>query len=102
MDEDINSFITYDNKEFEAENDTSIQFTEDNNQTLVSFLPKEEYNYPQALQAKEKEIEHFKVYGVYKEVADSGQPRIMSGWVLTRKHIEGKEAVKARLVCHGN
>jgi len=52
--------------------------------------------------AKQKELQHFKDYKVYKTVPDLGQPRISSGWIVTRKEIEGKPGVKARLVCHGN
>ena len=75
---------------------------ENNNLSLVTFLPKEEYNSPEAIKAKELEMKHFKEYGVYKEVADIGQSRITSGWVLTKKTIDGQDRVKARLICHGN
>ena len=100
--DDIRSYITY-NDEFQndcQELETDIENTE--HSSLITFLPKEEHNTEQAKAAKELELEHFKSYGVYKEVRDTGQPRVSSGWILTRKNINGQEGVKARLVCHGN
>ena len=92
---DINSYITYDSS-------LCCSAEEQENVTLVTFLPKEEHSSPQAVKAKERELAHFKSYGVYKEVIDTGQPRVTSGWVLTKKVINGHDDVKARLVCHGN
>ena len=70
--------------------------------SLVTIVPPEEHDSPKVLEAKQLELRHFKDYGVYKEVNDLGQARISSGWILTKKTIEGKDKVKARLACHGN
>ena len=94
VDGDIRAYIAY--------NDKEVSTTEEDSLALVTFIPKDEHNSPQAMKAKNLEIEHFKEYGVYKEVDDIGQPRITSGWVLTKKVIEGRDSVKARLICHGN
>ena len=97
---DIKSYIAYDHDELSSKDNESDQ--EFPNITLVTFLPKDEYDSLKAIKAKELELRHFQSYGVYKEVDDVGQPRVSSSWVLTKKIINGQDDVKARLVCHGN
>ena len=82
--------------------ETETHEDEEDMLSYVTLLPREEHDSLDAQEAKNLEIQHFKDYGVYKEVLDHGQPRISSGWVLTRKIIDGENKVKARLVCHGN
>ena len=50
-------------KTLTSEEITEIEH-ENNNLSLVTFLPKEEYNSPEAIKAKELEMKHFKEYGV--------------------------------------
>ena len=71
-------------------------------QSYVVFVPRKDHHLPEVIAAKQKELQHFKDYKVYRSVPDNGQPRISSGWVVTRKEIDGKPGIKARLVCHGN
>ena len=52
------------------------------------------------MNAKQKELQHFKDYQVHRTVPDNS--RISSGWIVTRKKIQVKPGIKARLVCHGN
>ena len=51
--------------------------------------------------AKEKEIENWRVNDVYSEVEDTGQHAISTRWVITEKMKEGKPVTKARLVARG-
>ena len=64
------------------------------------FVPKKDHNLPEVMNAKQKELQLFKDYQVYRTVPDNS--RISSGWIVTRKEIQVKPGIKARLVCHGN
>ena len=68
----------------------------------VTMVPTREHGLPEVKAAKEKEIQHFRDYEVFQEVPDEGQERITSAWVVTRKTIDGKPGIKARLICHGS
>ena len=52
---------------------------------------------------KDTELKNLNDYGTFEEVADSGQDRITSRWVITSKeaHDGQKTKVKARLVARG-
>lgn len=53
-------------------------------------------------EAKMKELENWKSFGVYDEVTDNGQPRITVRWVCNEKHLQdGSCMAKARLVARG-
>ena len=72
------------------------------NKSYVVFIPKQDWDKPFVVEAKEKEINNFLRYGAYKEVGDMGQPRMSSGWVITEKCYGDVIGAKARLVVHGN
>ena len=55
----------------------------------------------QCIDAKKKELQAFKKFGVYEEVEDRGQERLSSRWILTDKSTPTEVKVKARLVCRG-
>ena len=70
--------------------------------TFVVFIPKDQWDKPFVIEAKEKELKNFQEYGAYQEVRDVGQPRMSSGWIITEKLYGEVLGAKARLVVHGN
>ena len=88
---------TEDSEDEENWNDVGTEI-----RSYVIFVPREHHHMPEVIAAKQKELNHFIDYKVYKTVPDEGQSRISSGWIITRKQIDGKPGIKARLVCHGN
>lgn len=52
-------------------------------------------------QAKEKEVQKWRVNHVYDEEEDTGQPTISMRWVITRKLLKEKPVTNARLVARG-
>ena len=52
-------------------------------------------------EAKLKELQNWRITKVYDEVDDKKQSSISARWVLTKKLIEVKTQVKARLVTRG-
>ena len=48
-------------------------------------VPVREHKKPEVIEAKAKEIENLKKYGVFEEVEDEGQEKIDSRLVITRK-----------------
>ena len=103
---DVNAYLTGNNNMVTNDEDDYSWQTPPNTsteiQSYVVFVPKKDHHLPEVVAAKQKELEHFKEYKVYRSVPDNGQPRISSGWIVTRKEIDGKPGIKARLVCHGN
>ena len=87
----------------EVENFTSDAGVEEHDDEvfLVSIL-RHLHGEPAVIEAKRKELENFKAFKVYKEVEDTGQCRIRSGWVITKKLLGQSNGVKARLVARGN
>jgi hypothetical protein len=61
-------------------------------------IPRHQHGEPECVAAKEKEIENWEQFGVYKEVEDVGQKVINTNWVLVRKGT----GVKARLCVRGD
>ena len=55
----------------------------------------------EASEAKSRELQQWKDYNVYTEVADEGWETISVRWVITTKVIGGKSFTKARLVARG-
>ena len=56
-------------------------------------IPVAEHKEPEVIEAKEKELENLTKYDVFEEVEDSGQERITSRWVITRKErADGQKA----------
>ena len=71
-------------------------------EALVVMVPWRDHNLPECQVAKDKEMLGWKENNTYDEVDDEGQRTIESMWILTEKVIDGKKAVKARLVAMGN
>ena len=71
-------------------------------QTFVMTIPRYLHNDKRCRAAKEKELTSWDTFDVYREVADEGQPRIGTNWVLTEKVINGEPGVKARLTVRGD
>lgn len=69
---------------------------------LANFSPKSSEDKEAGRLAKSAEVQNWKKYGVYHEVADDGQFAISTRWVMTQKEDEnGGSKVKARLVARG-
>ena len=66
-------------------------------------VPATEHKKPEVVEAKEKELENLTKYGVFEEVEDTGQERITSRWVITKKEKADRMKVnyKGRLVAQG-
>ena len=66
-------------------------------------IPVAEHKKPEVIEAKEKELENLTKYDVFEEVEDSGQERISSRWVITKKErADGQKTdYKGRLVARG-
>ena len=75
---------------------------DDTEETFVVFIPRDQWGSKPVIEAKNKELENFKMFGVYKSVEDIGQERISTSWVITEKMMGETKGVKARLVAHGN
>ena len=69
----------------------------------VVEVPVKEHKSPEVIEAKGKELENLKDYETFYEVEDTGQERVGSRWVITRKekHDGQKTQFKARLVAKG-
>ena len=67
-------------------------------EALIVTIPRYLHQEPDCMAAKEAELDNWKVFGVYEEVDDIGQPTINTSRVLVRKG--GK--VKARLCVRGD
>ena len=83
------------------ENKSRLQNSESNateqnaDQTYVTNLAQ---NNDEFVSAKQDELEQWKNFNVYTEVADQGQERINGRWVCIRKTVDEKEIPKARYV----
>ena len=56
-------------------------------------IPVAKHKEPEVIEAKEKELENLAKYDVFEEVEDSGQERISSRWVITKKErADGQKA----------
>ena len=71
-------------------------------QTFVMTIPRYLHNDKRCKKAKEKELDAWDFFEVYREVPDEGQPRIGTNWVITEKVINGEPGVKARLTVRGD
>ena len=56
------------------------------NKTPISKVPEKYHNSPEAIEAKEMEINNLPKYGAFEEVEDHGQERTASRWVITQKN----------------
>merc|ERR1712074_305431 len=66
-------------------------------------VPTKEHKKPEVIEAKDRELENLEKYEVFEEVEDTGQERIGSRWVITKKEkSDGQKcAYKGRLVARG-
>ena len=66
-------------------------------EVLAVLVPKEETNTPEAMEAKQKELDKLKEFDTYEIVEDEGQEYITTLWVITKKG----EEMRARLTAKG-
>merc|ERR1712030_23632 len=66
-------------------------------------VPTKEHRKPEVIEAKDRELENLEKYQVFEEVEDTGQEKIGSRWVITRKEkADGQKCeYKGRLVAKG-
>ena len=69
----------------------------DFHEAFVTIVPRRESNSPDALVAKQAELDKLKHFETYEVVENRGQPCISTRFVLTKKN----DAVRARLVARG-
>jgi hypothetical protein len=86
----------------EEQQDQTLQSEQDDQEVYVVFIPRHLHTTKAVVDAKTKELDNFKTFGVYEIVPDIGQPRIRTGWVITEKMFGQVKGVKARLVARGN
>lgn len=67
----------------------------------VTLVPQNRHEDEAIRVAKDAELENWKRFSVYEEVADCGQSCISTRWVITEKIKQEKVVVKARLVARG-
>ena len=82
--------------------DTATDADETIEEALVVVIPRYLHKQAECIKAKEDELENWENFGTYIEVPDEGQSTLNTNWVLTKKVIEGKEGVKARLCVRGD
>ena len=70
--------------------------------TYAVNVPRFRHSEPACVTAKIKELENFDENDVYEEVADKGQSRIGTNWVVQEKLSDGKWTIKARLTARGD
>ena len=64
----------------------------------IAIVPHSERSNENVINTKNLELKNWKFFHVYKVVPDEGQPRITTIWAITEKVINGKSAIKAKLV----
>ena len=72
-----------------------------NDETLLTQVFFNQYN-EKVAQAKKRELNSWIDKQVYEEVENEGQNLMGLKWVIKPKIIDGKDDIKARLVCKGN
>ena len=97
--DEVNSYLTYYSY---CDQISRAEEAEKKELAYIVFIPKEDWDKPFVLEAKEKELSNFRSYGAYREVRDCGQYRMSSQWIITEKLYGDVIGAKARLVVHGN
>ena len=97
--QEVDTYLTYFTY---ADQITRAEEAERVDETYVVFIPKEDWEKPFVLEAKEKELKNFENYGAYKVVRDVGQPRMSTQWIITEKMYGDVKGAKARVVVNGN
>ena len=87
---EINVFLEIDSTHTEPVDNWFRNSNLEENEAYVVFIPKKDHPISYVVNAKLKELQHFKDYQVYRTVPDEGQHRISSGWIVTREEIDGK------------
>lgn len=79
-----------------------FELLSDKDETNFTTVPTEENWKSEVKDAKEKELENWIKFDVYKEVEDKGQQTLSTKWVVTEKEFpDNKKGTKARLVVRG-
>ena len=76
---------------------------ENEHTTYVIQIPVREHGRANVSEAKARELENLKKFGVFEEVDDDGQDTVGTHWVITKKEPQDgqKTKVKGRLVAKG-
>ena len=83
--------------------DFEIIEKDDSEEVEAAFVSKERHSDADIIKAKNKELQNWKDFGVYKEVSDQGQKSLSTRWMVPEKLLsEGQKGVKARLVVRGS
>ena len=80
----------------DVDDDTEVE------ETLVMVVPRHLHNREECKKAKELELRNWDDFNVYEEVPDSGQKTLGTHWVLTKKVVDNKEGIEARLTVRGD
>ena len=83
------------------QNEDNHQSNRNEEEVNILYVPAGDHCKPEVIEAKDKELENWKTFNVYKEVEDKGQKTISTRWVITEKTIDRNKVVKARLVVRG-
>ena len=95
----VNTYLTYYSYSDQIER---AEKAEKADTSYVVFIPKDQWDKPFVVEAKEKEITNFRKYGAFIEVPDIGQARMTAAWIITEKLYGDVLGAKARIVVHGN
>lgn len=74
-----------------------VLFIEDEDKTLILYVPENRYDEEKILKAKSKELEKWEKFNVFQEQKDTGQETLSTRWVLS----DHGGDYKARLVVRG-
>ena len=92
-------------KEWHVENheedNNPSESTQENEETVYFSVSQMEVDPVLIDEAKERELNNWKKNNVYEVLPFTGQKYVSTRWVFTEKFIDGKKAVKARLVARG-
>ena len=95
----VNTYLTYYSYSDQIER---AEQAEKADISYVVFIPKDQWDKPFVVEAKQKEISNFRKYGAFIEVPDVGQARMTAAWIITEKLYGDVLGAKARIVVHGN
>ena len=84
----------------DAEEESSPDYEDTHDETLITYTFLNQWN-EKVEEAKKRELNSWLDKEVYDEVENEGQKLMGLKWVVKPKIIDGKEDMKARLVCKG-
>ncbi|XP_057310580.1 uncharacterized protein LOC130648545 [Hydractinia symbiolongicarpus] len=67
----------------------------------VVILPEHVHDTLEAVKAKQKELDNWKLFDVVRQVPNDKQSKISTRWIITEKEVDSSKVVKARLVVRG-